>query len=133
MAARAPEVLNSFARSLKRLSKKHPELKSAADAALKRAAESGPPDKADKIPGLDGQPVFKERLRLRNQGQRGAARIIYFCDENGDERRVHGLFLFVKGDQEYVHLNEIRDAMKSEGLFEPDKSPLGRGGAQPEK
>ena len=133
MAAREPEVSTNFARSLKQLSKKHPELRRAVDGVLKRAADSGPPDTADKIPGLDGRPVFKERLRFRNQGQRGGARVIYFCDEDCDERTVYGLFVFAKSIQEYVPPNEIRNAMKAAGLFEPDPSPHRRGGALPEK
>lgn len=133
MAAREPEVSTSFARSLKQLSKKHPELKDAVSAVLMRAVNSGPPDDADRIPGLDCHPVYKQRVRLRNQGKRGAARIIYFCSENGEKRRVYGLFLFVKSDREDVHSASIRDAMKSEGLFELDESSPGQGDAQSEK
>ena len=77
--------------------------------------------------------MFKERLRLRNQGQRGAARIIYFCGEDGDERTVHGLFLFVKSDQEYVHPKAIRDVMRSVGLFDPDESSVVRGPTKRER
>ena len=83
----------------------------------------------DKIPGLDGHPVFKERLPLRNQGRRGAARIVYFCDR----RRVYALFLFVKGDQEYVPVKEIRDALKSTGLLERDEPPPCLGSPRPEE
>ena len=129
MAAREIEVSNSFARSLKQLSKKHLGLNDEVNDALERAADSGPAPTADKIPGLDGHPIFKERLRLRNQGRRGAARIIYYCDK----RRVFGLFLFVKADQEDVSTKEIREALKSTGLLEPDESPHRRGSAPQEK
>ena len=118
MAAREIDRSDSFARSLEQLSKKHPELKGAVADLLKQAANSGPCRRAHKIPGLDGHPVFKERLRLRNQGQRGAARIIYFCDRH----RVFALFLFVKSDQGYVPEKEMRDALNSAGLRERAES-----------
>ncbi len=116
---------NSFARNRKKLSRKYPELNDEVGVVLERVANSGPAATADKIPGLDGHPVFKERLRLRNQGRRGAARIIYFCDS----RRVCALFLFVKADREDVPAKEIRDALKAADLLGPDESPL-RGGAR---
>ena len=55
------------------------------------------------------------RLRLRNQGQRGAN---HLCDRH----RVFALFLFVKADQGYVPEKEMRDALNSAGLLERAES-----------
>ena len=102
-------MTTSFTNSLKQLSKKYPELRNTVEDALKQYAATGAPRSSDKIPGLDGHPVFKERLRLRDKGQRGGARIIYFCDSD----RVLALFLYVKASQTDVPTKEIREALKS--------------------
>ena len=99
----------SFTNSLKQLSKKYPELENTVEDALKQYAATGATRSSDKIPGLDGHPVFKARLRLRGKGQRGGARIIYFCSSD----RVLALFLYVKADQMDVPTKEIREALKS--------------------
>ena len=115
MAAREVEATVSFARSLKQLSKKHPELQNAVQNALDEYSNKGPTHRSDKIPNLDGQPVFKERLRLSNQGQSGGARIIYYCDSE----QVIPLFLYVKSGQADVPAKEIRDALKAADLLGP--------------
>lgn len=99
----------NFTNNLKQLSRKYPELKSTVEDALKKYAATGATPSSDRIPGLDGHPVFKERLPLRNTGRRGGARIIYFCDSD----RVLALFLYVKTDQADVPTKEIREALKS--------------------
>ena len=128
MASREREVTRtrSFERSLERLVRKHPELEETVEAALRGYASNGPGRNSDKIPGLSGQPVFKQRLRLSGQGQRGAARIVYYCDSD----RVLALFVYVKSGRDNVSPGEIRDALESAGLLESVGSPPDAGTRQ---
>ena len=80
MSARKIECTKTFEGNLKDLSKKHPDLSDAVDAALAGYAATGESSASSKIPRMKGSPVFKERLAFGNQGKRGAARIIYYCD-----------------------------------------------------
>ena len=108
MAAREIAETQGFARILKQLSKKYPDLEDRVTDALKIYAALGPTPRSAQIPGLDGKPVFKERLPLRDRGGKGGARIIYYCDSG----KVVPLFLYVKASREDVPVNEIRDALK---------------------
>ena len=111
MADRSIEKTAGFKNSLRRLSRKHPGVEQIVDEALNSYATDGPP--LDRIPGVDGHPVFKERRALPNQGKRGGLRIISYCDES----RVVGLFLYAKGDKESVPNNVIRSALRDCGLY----------------
>ena len=113
MAAREIADAQGFARILKQLSKKHPNLEDRVTEALRRYAAQGPTPRSAQIPGLDGKPVFKERLPLRDKGRRGGARIIYYCDED----KVVPLFLYLKTSREDIPVNEIRDALKAAHLL----------------
>ena len=113
MAVRHVDRTAKFARSLKGLSKRHPDLNGAIITALARYATSGPTKTSQQIPRLKGAPVFKDRLAFGNRGQRGGARIIYYCDAEC----VMAMFLYLKGEQEDVPVNEIWDALKQTGLY----------------
>jgi len=115
MPDRQVERTASFANDLKALSKKHPALGQRVDEALAEYAANGKSHTSHQIPYLNSLPVFKDRLAFGDRGKRGAARIIYFCDQD----RVLALFLYTKGQQSDVPRNEIRAALKSAGLWEP--------------
>lgn len=116
MADRYIEKTTAFKNSLRRLSKKHPGLEQIVDEALNSYATDGPP--LDRIPGVGGHPVFKERRPLPNRGKRGGLRIISYCDED----RVVGLLLYAKGDRESVPNNVIKDALRNCGLYKSDRA-----------
>ena len=86
-------------------------------AALDVYAAGGPSHSSDRIPGLDDQPVYKDRLALRNQGRRGGARIIYYCDAH----TVQAMFLYLKSDQADIPTKEIKEALKGLDLPTPPK------------
>ena len=115
MATREIVPTEGFARSRKRCSKKNPGLDEAIADAVNRYAAKGPTG-ADQIPNLNGCPVFKERLRPRNRGSRGGARIIFYCDDV----YVVPLFLYMKSDREDVPPKEIISALKEIGLYRSD-------------
>lgn len=112
MAARAIEQSSGFKSSLRRLGKNRPGLEQEVSNALAAYAADGPPP--DRIPGVDGNPVFKERLALPNQGKRGGLRIVVYCDDD----RVVGLFLYLKGDKGDVTDTVIVNALKKCDLYE---------------
>ena len=113
MAAREIAKPQGFVRILKKLAGKHPGLKISVCEALKICASQGPGERSTQIPGLGGEPVFKERLTLRDKGRRGGARIIYYCNEE----KVVPLFVYVKASQNDVPVNEIRNALKAAQLL----------------
>ena len=113
MAARRIERTSKFESCVKQLSKKYPKLTDAIDEALRAFASAYPPP-GDKIPNLKGQPVFKQRIPLGDHGQRGGARIIYYCDDN----RVLAMFLYAK-NQDETPIKEIREALTKHGLVTP--------------
>ena len=112
MASRATERTPGFERCLKRLSKKHPSLCDTVNDALEGYASTGKTAASDQIQGLDGRPVFKERLSICNQGKRKGPRIIYYCDSH----RVVGMFLYTKNEQDDVPVKEIKKALEETGL-----------------
>lgn len=86
----------AFEKSLKALAKKHRGLDNTVRQILDSIAVDGPRETAHQIPGLDGEPVFKERVAWDGSGARGSARIIYRCDE----QRVLALLIYAKNDTE---------------------------------
>lgn len=112
MSARKIDPTKTFLSNLKDLSKKHPDLSDAVDEALDGYAETGESSASSKIPRMKGLPVFKERLAFGNQGKRGAARIIYYCDSE----LVVPMFLYTKNVQA-VREKKILDALKSADLI----------------
>lgn len=121
MSGRRIERTPGFTRTLERLRRAHPDLSRTVEEALRRYAEDGPPDTSHRIPGLGGQPVFKERLPLGNQGKRGGARIIYFADPD----RVVALLIYTKSKRDDIPVKEIRDAFTEAGIrLESGDAPL---------
>ena len=100
MSVRDIRHTSTFARDLKRLSRKHRGLINTVEDALKKYAAGGPVDNT-LIPGLNEQPVFKERLPLVGVGKRGGARLIYYCDD----KLVLALFVYTKSEQQSVPSN----------------------------
>ena len=113
MAKRSIEKTRSFARKLEQLSRTHRGLELTVDEALEDFAAHGPSRTSDQIPGLNGLPVFKVRLRLPGVGKSGGARLIYHCDPEC----VTAMFLYAKGQQENASTKEIQDALKAAGLL----------------
>ena len=109
MEMRRIERASTFDKSLKKLSRKHPDLPKTIEEALVGFASARKPI-GNKIPLLDGQPVFKVRLPLGNRGKLSGTRFIYYCDDD----RILALFLYAKSDQSDVTLKEIMEVLAEE-------------------
>ena len=113
MSVREIRRTNTFAKDLERLSKKHPGLTGIVEGALEKYAAGGSASTSIRIPGLNDQPVFKERLSLGGRGKRGGARLIYYCDD----KLVLALFVYTKSEHPNVPQKEIRKALKAAQLL----------------
>ena len=111
------ERTDTFARNLRRLEKKHKGLAAAINGVLEELGASDPPP-TKQIPGLDGSPVFKQRVAVDNRGQRGGVRIIY----HQTDECLTALFIYSKADKESVPTKEIANALKSVGLIDGNNS-----------
>ena len=103
---RSIERASTFDKLLKKLSKKHPDLPKTIEKELVRFASARKPI-GNKIPHIDGRPLYKERLPIGNLGKRRGARIIYSCDDD----RILALFLYAKSDRSDVPLEEINKVL----------------------
>lgn len=70
-----------FEKNLRQIEKKHRGFSATAQSALEKYREDGPTPTSDRMIGVGGLPVYKERLPLPGIGKREGARIIYYCDE----------------------------------------------------
>ena len=66
MKMRKIEYASTFEKSLKKLSKKHPDLQETIKEELRRFASARKPI-GDKIPHIGGHPIFKVRIPLGNR------------------------------------------------------------------
>jgi hypothetical protein len=107
----------TFQRDLKQLAKKHRSLPADVDTLLTAIATAQLP-LGDRIPGVRGLPVFKDRVALGNKGASGGARLIYYCAEN----LVVALALYAKNDMANMQANTIYEALKDAGLV-PEEPP----------
>ena len=97
-----------FENDLKSVLKKHPDLGRPVSDAIEKIAASGTEPTDDRIGGVGKQPVFKRRLKLRNTGKRGGARLIFYCSED----LVVPLFLYLKTNKSDILPAEITRALK---------------------
>ena len=86
----------AFEKDLKALARKHRGLDAVVQSALDSIAADGPSSTAHRMQRMGGEPVYKERIAWEGSGARGAARIIYRCDE----QRVMALAIYAKNDTE---------------------------------
>lgn len=78
MRVRSVDCNDRFEGYLKSLTKKrYPDLEKTVREFLEDRARSGADATSQKIPGVGGGSVFKNRLRLGNMGKRKGARIIW--------------------------------------------------------
>lgn len=118
MPTRELRLTTDFGKDLARLAKKYPEISNSVDGVLELCARRGPAPQSMKIPGLQGLPVFKERIPIGNRGKRAGARIIYYCDTD----LVIALFLFTKNAKENIAATVIKGALAAAGLVNGAKS-----------
>lgn len=121
MTVREVSYTESCKRTLRRLARQHPDLPDTVAAALKRYAVGGPSARY-RQQGVDGRPVFKERLPLRGMSKRRGARLIVYCDDE----RVVALFVYTKSALGVIPGGVIRDALDEAGLTNP--APEGEAG-----
>jgi hypothetical protein len=108
---------DAFEDDVRRLSKKQPGFPKQIAAALENIASAVTPP-GDRIPGLQGAPVFKDRLPYGNKGKSGGARLIYYCAE----ALVIPLFVYTKAELSNMPTAAIRDSLKAAGLLEDSTS-----------
>ena len=84
-----------FDKDLAKLERKHRGLSLSVDAYLEQCA-SEQPERRHLLQGVDGKPVYKERLPLPGTGKRNGARIIVHCDDSA----VTALFIYAKSERE---------------------------------
>lgn len=112
MAQRTIHRSDGFDKDLKKLCKKYRDLEGSLKVVLEAVATSdAPPGK--QIPGLNGAPVYKERVPCGNKGKRGGGRIIY----HATPAEAHLLFVYVKNDVEDIPNKVLRDALADAGLL----------------
>lgn len=101
----------TFERSARQLIRKDP----AFDTILKQAIYNISNDlvQGQRIPGVNGKPVFKLRLPYGNHGKRGGARFIYYRLE----ALVACLFVYSKNEIEDVQPGAILDALYDANLI----------------
>ena len=68
----------AFRRSLNKLERKHPGTRKLIEDMVSDIADHGLPKGAMRIPGLQGQPVFKMRIRMGQLGKQ-QGRLICYC------------------------------------------------------
>ena len=103
----------NFDRSLKKLEKKHRGVSKIVGDFLDECVATGPGQLSQRIKGLNGKPVYKERLRVPGMGKRGGIRVIYYCDSP----EVHALFVYGKSSIEEIQPSEIKQALIEAGLL----------------
>ena len=102
----------AFRRNLKKIDKKYRGTADRVGEILGEIESTGvEPRRAKKIPGLDGVPVYKLRIRADRTRGRDARLIFYY-----DDKKLVPLFIYTKADREDVGLAEIRDALYAAGI-----------------
>ena len=112
MTNREIEYDPGFASKLKKLSRRHHGLRESIDTRIAEIASGKEENSGNKIPGLDGKPVFKKRVEYANLGKRNAARIIYYL---GDEELL-ALFIHLKSDRTSIPVKEIKKMLAKYAL-----------------
>ena len=97
-----------FNKALRRIVRNHRGFEKTVEEALEHYARGGPSSTSNRIPGLKGRPVYKDRLRLPGTGKSGGAPIIYYCDDDV----VAALLLYLKSEGELALEAEIRDVLR---------------------
>ena len=113
----------AFESDLAKLARRHRHLPGRVEAEL-AAIASGQTATARRIPGLDGAPVFKQRLPVDGRGKRGGARLIYY----DTDVLVLALCIYVKADHANVPNAEVRQALSAAGIESPRPEQLTRRG-----
>lgn len=113
MRSREVRYHATFSRDLRHLSKKHRGLQETVDHFLEQCATTNNQTLGDRIPGLDGAPVFKKRLAVGGRGARAGVRVIYYFDEHC----VVALFVYAKNEKAGVPVPEIRAALAAADLL----------------
>ena len=108
MAERRVEYAKTFEKDTKHLSRKHAGFKDAVATFLKHVARANAP-LGKQIPGLSGEPVYKERLPLGRKGKRGGARLIYYWTPD----LVLAMYAYAKSDADDIPVKQIRDALSA--------------------
>lgn len=103
----------AFDKQLIKLEKKYTRISEQVEEFLAKCAKDGVPSTSQKIPGVKGKPVYKDRFGLNNAGKRDGARIIYYCDEC----QVVSLFVYSKANKSDVSIKEIQSALDAAGLI----------------
>jgi len=103
-----------FQKDVKTLAKKYRKIKQ--DLMVLQALLKNNPEQADAIPGLK-EKIYKIRLQNSDlvSGKRGGYRIVYFLDR--EEKVVHLLSMYVKGEKETIRKKELLQLMKQENLL----------------
>jgi mRNA-degrading endonuclease RelE of RelBE toxin-antitoxin system len=119
MAARKVERTSRFDRDLTQLAKKDRGFRKIVGDFLKERANGVPFSGKDRMPNVEGKPVYKARLPFRGKGKpfrgkgkRHGARIIYHCDSSG----ILALRIFDKSTIKEPPANDLKQALLSAGL-----------------
>ena len=117
MAGRAFCAAANFDRSLKRLEKKHRGVSENVDEYLDNCIATGPGRLSQRLKGVSGRAVYKERLPVPGMGKRGGIRVIYYCDPP----EVYALLVFDRSTIEDIRPDVIKQALGQAGLLGDDE------------
>ena len=106
----------NFQKCVKSLEKKHKGFEATIVGFLGDLARKGPASTSDKLIGVKGKPVYKDRIALPGMGKSGGARVIYYCNET----LIVPLYVYSKNKRESVPADEI--AVSLDDLLSPDEN-----------
>jgi len=107
MAGREIQYGQRFKRDLEKLERKYRGIHFSVNVFLDNCSRNGPSSTSNRIPNLNLEPVYKDRIALPGIGKRKGVRIVYYCDRS----RVVALYLYTKNDRENISPKEITDAL----------------------
>ncbi len=106
----------AFSRQLARLNRKHPGTSRRVNDTIGKMTANGVPESAFRIPGINGEPVYKLRIRIGHHGSRACRLIFHY--KNGI---VEPLLIYQKSDKEDAAPAEIIAALRAAGLLPPPR------------
>ena len=107
----------TFSRQLARLNRKHLGASERVNDTIRKIAANGVPRNAFRIPGINGAPVYKLRIRIGHHGSRACRLVFYYKDGI-----VEPLLIYQKSDKEDAAPAEITAALRAANLL-PQRRP----------
>ncbi|MDE0240914.1 MAG: hypothetical protein OXQ84_12085 [bacterium] len=106
----------AFSRQLARLNRQHLGTSKRVNDTILKIVANGVPETAFRIAGINGEPVYKLRIRIGHHGSR-ACRLVFYYKEG----TVEPLLIYQKSDKEDAAPAEIIAALRAADLLPPPR------------